>query len=369
MRAADRFAAARRTSRNGSWTPHFRLAWASLRGSPHRPGVGVPAGRDEDVCRDLAGDGYRRPEAASSGWHVGSGRYGCRAPAPYTSWMILSPASSALPSSAPLMLAMPSAIAVLAYAAACLRGSQRRLGLALIIGWLAQGLALLADHLGWGLPDSGARFGFAPALSATVWLVIAVYAIESRWLPLPGARRVLALLGVAAAALAWAFPGELRPHVKSMWAPLHWVLGVASYGLFGAAVLHALMWRQGDRQLRSGARTVARSALSDGPSHLGMPLMKIESLIFRFVRAGFAVLTVAILLGWWVASPWQWDHKTVFSVLAWAVFAALLAGRATLGWRGRTATRWLYAGSALLLLAYVGSRFVLEVVLQRPPGS
>lgn len=285
--------------------------------------------------------------------------------------MILSAGSSTLPSSAPLVLAVPSALAIAAYAAACWRGGSRRLGLALIIGWLAQAVALAADNLGWGLADPGARFGFAPALSATVWIVIAVYGIESRWLPLPGARRVLAALGVAAAALAWAFPGEARPHVSSAWAPLHWVLGFASYGLFGAAILHALMWRQGDRQLRSGsgARTVARAALEGGPSHMGMPLMKIESLIFRFVKAGFAVLTVAIVLGWWVASPWQWDHKTVFSVLAWAVFAALLGGRALLGWRGRTATRWLYAGSALLLLAYVGSRFVLEVVLHRPPTT
>jgi ABC-type uncharacterized transport system permease subunit len=57
----------------------------------------------------------------------------------------------------------------------------------------------------------------------------------------------------------------------------------------------------------------------------------------------------------------------VFSVLAWITFAVLLIGRARFGWRGRTARRVLYAGSALLLLAYVGSRFVLEVVLARPP--
>jgi ABC-type uncharacterized transport system permease subunit len=62
---------------------------------------------------------------------------------------------------------------------------------------------------------------------------------------------------------------------------------------------------------------------------------------------------------------WKWDHKTIFSVLAWLTFAVLLTGRARFGWRGRTARRVLYAGSALLLLAYVGSRFVLEVVLSR----
>ena len=65
---------------------------------------------------------------------------------------------------------------------------------------------------------------------------------------------------------------------------------------------------------------------------------------------------------------WKWDHKTVFSVLAWLAFAVLLIGRARFGWRGRTARRVLYAGSALLVLAYVGSRFVLEVVLSRTPA-
>jgi ABC-type uncharacterized transport system permease subunit len=60
-----------------------------------------------------------------------------------------------------------------------------------------------------------------------------------------------------------------------------------------------------------------------------------------------------------------WDHKRVFTLLSWGVFAVLLTGRWRLGWRGRTATRMLYAGSGLLLLAYVGSRFVLEVLLHR----
>ena len=74
----------------------------------------------------------------------------------------------------------------------------------------------------------------------------------------------------------------------------------------------------------------------------------------------------AMLFGWWFTDVWHWDHKTVFSILAWVVFGALLAGRAAFGWRGRRATRWVYAGALLLLLAYVGSRFVLEVLLHRP---
>ena len=63
---------------------------------------------------------------------------------------------------------------------------------------------------------------------------------------------------------------------------------------------------------------------------------------------------------------WKWDHKAVFSVLSWLTFAALLTGRWRFGWRGRRAVRVLYTGAGLLLLAYAGSRFVMEVVLRRP---
>jgi len=84
------------------------------------------------------------------------------------------------------------------------------------------------------------------------------------------------------------------------------------------------------------------------------------------VAAGFAMLSLTLLLGAAFTSPWKWDHKTIFSILSWLVFATLLIGRARFGWRGRQAIRWLIAGSLLLLLAYVGSRFVLEILLHRP---
>jgi ABC-type uncharacterized transport system permease subunit len=175
--------------------------------------------------------------------------------------------------------------------------------------------------------------------------------------PLPAVRRVLALLGMVAVLVAWAFPGEVRAHPPSPWAPVHWLLGVASYGLIGAAVLHATMLDSAETRMRRHAA---------GPSRaFGMPLLQLERLTFRFAETGFVVLSGALLLGMVTIEHWRWDHKTVFALLGWAVLAALLAGRKLLGWRGRRATRWLYAGAALLLLAYVGSRFVTEVVLGR----
>ena len=77
------------------------------------------------------------------------------------------------------------------------------------------------------------------------------------------------------------------------------------------------------------------------------------------------VLSAALVLGALTTPQWRWTHKTVFSLLGWAVIAALLTGRKLQGWRGRRATRWLYAGALLLLLAYAGSRFVMQFVLGR----
>jgi ABC-type uncharacterized transport system permease subunit len=68
-----------------------------------------------------------------------------------------------------------------------------------------------------------------------------------------------------------------------------------------------------------------------------------------------------------ILHTWRWDHKTVFSLLAWVIFSVLLIGRYGFGWRGKRAVQVLYTGSLFLLLGYVGSRFVLEVILGRMP--
>jgi len=263
-----------------------------------------------------------------------------------------------------LALAVPSIVALACYLAAAIPSERYSAGLraALLIGWIMHGAAIVIDVAGVGAARPGARFGFAPALSVTLWLVLAVYELESRFVPLAGARRALASLGALVVVVAWIFPGQVHPQAASMWAPLHWLLGVASYGLYGVAVLHALLLNRAERQLRRAPQ------LSDPGSH-GVPLLRLERLTFRFVGAGFVVLSAAIVLGIWFSEHWRWDHKAVFSVLGWLVFAGLLAGRSAFGWRGPRATRGVYAGAALLLLAYVGSRFVLEVVLHRPPAS
>ena len=269
--------------------------------------------------------------------------------------MILSPGSS----STPLVDSVPALLAAALYAAASLRGERfdRLAAWALPAAWLVHLLALVADIAGWGISERGARLGFAPVLSLTVWIVIGVHAIESRFVPLPTVRGWLAPVGAAVVLLAVFFPGDPRPAATPL-APLHYVLGVGAYGLFGAAVVHAALLDAAERRLR----------LKGPAPAAGMPLLQLERLTFRFVEAGFIVLSAALLLGFFSGPRWKLDHKTVLSLMGWAVFAALLTGRRLRGWRGRRATRWLYVGAVLLLLAYVGARFVLEVLLGRAPA-
>ena len=226
----------------------------------------------------------------------------------------------------------------------------------LLTAWLLHALALAEGLLG-----QPPRFGFAPALSTTVWLVVTVYAVESKLIPELKARWALAAVGAAAVLLSLAFPGSSYNRIASPWLPLHWALGIASYGLFGVALLHGWLMSRTERLMRSAHAAEA-----------GVPLLKLERLTFRFVEAGFILLTASLLAGWLFAETLYgphmvslWNHKTIFSVLAWLTFAGLLVGRARLGWRGRKARNVLYLGSGLLLLGYAGSRFVLEVVLHR----
>ena len=230
------------------------------------------------------------------------------------------------------------------------------LRLLLFAGWVLHGL-MLAE----GLLGEPPRFGFAPALSTTVWLVLAVYAIESRLLPQLQAHWALAGLGAIAVLLAEIFPGSSYSHAASIWLPLHWAFGIASYGLFATAVVHGGLMQRSERAMRLATQGAA-----------GLPLMTLERLTFRFVEAGFVLLSATLLVGWLFAEQlygpglaWKWNHKTIFSMLAWVTFAGLLLGRARLGWRGLRAVRVMYFGSGLLLLGYAGSRFVLEVVLNR----
>ena len=100
------------------------------------------------------------------------------------------------------------------------------------------------------------------------------------------------------------------------------------------------------------------------------PLLAQEQVLFRVIWVGFALLTLAVVSGSLIsmATSGKWlrfDHKTIFTLLSWFAFGILLVGRYTRGWRGRIALRYTLVGFAFIVLSYTGSRFVVEVILQR----
>lgn len=257
------------------------------------------------------------------------------------------------------LLGIAASLAYLLPAVMRRRMGEQRVRQALTLAWALHGISLVFAFTG-----DTPRFGFGPVVSVTAWLVLTVYGLEQQWYPQLQSHWALAVLGAAAVWVSLLFPGAVHATRGTPWLPLHWALGMASYGLFAAAAVHSWLLHRTDRKIRLAADTD------------GLPVLTLERLIFRFVAIGFALLTATLVLGLFFADALygqgagaraaRWDHKTVFSVASWVAFAILLIGRHFFGWRGKRAARILYAGSALLLLAYVGSRFVLEVLLGRP---
>ncbi len=215
------------------------------------------------------------------------------------------------------------------------------------------------------------HFGFAYALSAMLWIGVLIYWVESLFLRLEGFEPLLLPFAALAVPLPAIFPGRAEVHAASTAFRVHLSLAMLAYSLFTIAMLHALLMTLIERRLHRlrEAAPEHRAPLAGPLAHLP-PLLTLERLLFRIIWIAFLLLTLTLVTGIGFSEtlfgqPLKFDHKTVFAIVSWLTFALLLAGRHLRGWRGRTALRWTLAGFVALLLAYVGSRFVLEVLLGR----
>lgn len=141
---------------------------------------------------------------------------------------------------------------------------------------------------------------------------------------------------------------------------LHVLFSILAYAVLAIAATQAILVRIQDQQLRDGhIRGVMR---------LFPPVQVMETMLFEAIWVGVALLTVAIVSGFLYVDnlfAQHLVHKTVLTLIAWVVFAVLLAGRYLRGWRGRTAIRFTLSGFAVLLVGFFGSQLVLEFILQR----
>ena len=229
----------------------------------------------------------------------------------------------------------------------------------LLVALVAHGVALHSAIF----PGEEMRFGFGVAMSLMVWLAICFYWVETLYTRLDGLHAVVMPAGVLASTIPMFFPGEhFLANAASPAFRAHFVIAMLAYSLFTLAALHAMLMSVAGRQLHNARFSRLLTSLP--------PLMTMEALLFRLIAIAFSLLTLTLATGVMFSESlfgqaFRVDHKTVFAAISWLLFGALLLGRNLWGWRGRIALRWTLAGFVALMLAYVGSRFVIEVVLQR----
>ena len=221
--------------------------------------------------------------------------------------------------------------------------------------------AVLLAHFAFGI--HGLYLGIGNAMSAILWLTVLIYWLGSFFYKLEGLQALVMPVAAVASFLPAVFPAlQPLPNTEFATFRFHLLIAMLAYSLFTIASLHVLLMALLERRLHDGALPQMLQRLP--------PLLAMETLLFRIIWAGFILLTLTLASGVVFSEELfgkaaKFNHKTVFGVVSWIIFAALLTGRHVYGWRGRVAVRWTLAGFLALVLAYVGSKFVLEVILGR----
>jgi ABC-type uncharacterized transport system permease subunit len=211
-------------------------------------------------------------------------------------------------------------------------------------------------------PD-GFDLSLPNALSLVAGLCVLVTWASGFLRTLPGSPSIVLPIAAVAVLLPALFRNPHRfPYAAEPWAALHIGVALLAYAFLLVGALTALLMTGLEKRLHRGLPQAADDATP--------PLLTLERYLFRLVAIGFGLLTLTVLSGAFFSEevfgkPFTFTHKSLFSILAWLTFGGLLAGRWRFGWRGRRALHWILAGTGLLVLAYLGSKFVLEVLLGR----
>ena len=251
-----------------------------------------------------------------------------------------------------LATALLTAILLRGIDSGCMRRQTLMIGLAAVVihGSLLYSSLLTPNGLNLGIFHAASLV----AMTTSLLLLLAAYIEPVENLGI--AVFPLAALGIG---LTMLYPA---PHIitsASAWQlTSHILTSLLAYSILGLAVLQAILLAIQDNHLRNRSPGGFIRSLP--------PLQTMESLLFQMIATGFALLTLALVTGALFLEDifaQHLVHKTTLSIIAWAVFAVLLWGRWRFGWRGRTAIRWTIGGFVFLMLAYFGSKFVLELVL------
>ena len=209
----------------------------------------------------------------------------------------------------------------------------------------------------------GVNLGALNALSLIVWLTLLVYWGVRFFYPIGGLQALALPFAAIIVLLPAFFPSAHQLENTNLLAfKVHITAAMLAYSLFTIAMLHAVLISQVEKRLHHAKLPRVLRSLP--------PLMTMETLLFRMIGTGFILLTLTLASGVLFSEEifgkaFQLSHKVLFSFISWGVFAGLLWGHHFYGWRGRTAVRWTVSGFGFLVLAYLGSKFILELLLHR----
>ena len=223
----------------------------------------------------------------------------------------------------------------------------------------------LHGYLLWQGIFAGGGFdlGVYNALSLIAWLTLLVYWVARFFYPIGGLQALVLPMAAVTLLLPGVFPADHQlAHTDMLAFKIHIAVAMLAYSLFTIAMVHAILISLVEKRLRHA--TLPR-VLRNLP-----PLMTMETLLFRMIGIGFVLLTLTLASGILFSAEifgkvWQFNHKILFGFISWCVFAVLLYGHYFYGWRGKIAVRWTVSGFVFLMMAYLGSKFVLEQLLHR----
>jgi ABC-type uncharacterized transport system permease subunit len=228
---------------------------------------------------------------------------------------------------------------------------------------IALGLIAVAMHpiiLYQGiLTTEGFNLPFFHAASLVTWIIALVLMLSALNKPIENLGIVLLPIAAIAVTLDLIYPStHLLPQANSLGMRLHILLSLLSYSLFTLAAVQSGLLAVQNQHLHNRHPGGFVRALP--------PLQTMEALLFEMIGLGFILLSLGLITGFMFLEDMfsqHLVHKTLLSLLSWVVFAVLLWGRFRFGWRGRIAIRWTMAGFMVLMLAYFGSKAVVELIL------
>ena len=216
----------------------------------------------------------------------------------------------------------------------------------------------------YALGFDGLQLGLGNFTSLIVATSCLIYASHSLWVGKNSLPALSLPVGAVASLLPLLDGASIQiPHSELPIFKIHLILSVVAYGLLSVSLIHTLMMSYLETSLHQHKFSPLIENLP--------PLLKLEALLFTIVLLGFLTLSAALVSGIFISLEIQStilpiNHKTIFSIASWLLFASLLIGRHLLGWRGKIARKILVIGFLLLIIAYFGSRFVSEIILHNP---